>query len=223
MEVMLKLATSLDARIALANGESRWITGPQSRAEVHRLRAWADIIVTGRGTIEADDPKLTVRDVDGFKGRQPDIAILDSTGALSPRARVLEPERRVIVCTRSPGERMDENLAALKARGVEIETLAPDGEQGGKIAFGAVMENLKQRGYERVMIEAGGTIASSALASAWVTRLEWFRAPIVLGGDAGAVFAPLGLERLDRAPRFVRTGLRECGADIHETYERETR
>lgn len=215
--VVLKLATSLDGRIALANGQSRWITGSESRHEVHRLRSQADIVLTGAGTIRADDPQMTVRDLSGFVGAQPACAVLDSRLSTAHDARLFEAARAVVIYTLAgarPGAR-----SRLAEAGADIAEL---GAKEGMPDLSAALDDLAARGYGSILIEAGAAIAASALASGRVTRIEWFRAPIVLGGDARPVFAGLGLETLDRAPRFVRTAVRACGSDLHETYERET-
>jgi diaminohydroxyphosphoribosylaminopyrimidine deaminase / 5-amino-6-(5-phosphoribosylamino)uracil reductase len=181
--VTLKLATSLDGKIALSNGASQWITGPQSRAVVHRMRAAHDAILTGIGTILADDPKLTARPEGGCE-RQPDIIIMDSSG-------------------RTPG-----NAAVFKG-GDRSVTLVPHRDLSRAMA-----------GHGRVMIEAGAQIAASAIRAGLVDQIEWFRAPIVLGGDGLPVLAALGLETLGEAPIFRRTGVIERGADLQESYER---
>lgn len=181
--VTLKLATSLDGRIALANGASQWITGPESRAEVHRMRAAHAAILTGIGTILADNPRLTARPEGGCE-RQPDVIVMDSRG-------------------RTPGD------AAVFAEPARSVTLVPHRDLARAIA-----------GYDTVMIEAGAKIAAAAIAAGLVDRIEWFRAPVVLGGDGLAVIAALGLETLDAAPIFTRTGIRERGADLQESYER---
>ncbi|WP_339333404.1 RibD family protein [uncultured Maricaulis sp.] len=181
--VTLKLATSLDGKIALANGASQWITGPESRAVVHRMRAAHDAILTGIGTILADDPNLTARPEGGCE-RQPDIIIMDSRG-------------------RTPGK------AAVFKGGDRSVTLVPHRDLSRAIA-----------GHERVMIEAGAQIAASAIRAGLVDQIEWFRAPIVLGGDGLPVLAALGLETLGEAPIFRRIGVIERGADLQESYER---
>lgn len=181
--VTLKLATSLDGKIALANGASQWITGPESRAVVHRMRAVHDAILTGIGTILADDPQLTARPEGGCE-RQPDIIIMDSQGRTPATARVFKGGDRSV-------------------------TLVPYRDLARAMA-----------GRERVMIEAGAAIAASAVRDGLVDCIEWFRAPIVLGGDGLPVLAALGLETLDAAPIFRRTSVVERGVDLQETYER---
>lgn len=181
--VTLKLATSLDGRIALANGVSQWITGPESRAEVHKMRAAHQAILTGIGTVLADDPKMTARP-EGGCDRQPDIIIMDSQDRTPSGAAVFAETARTV-------------------------TLVPHRDLARAMAE-----------YESVMIEAGAQIAASALAADLVDRIEWFRAPKLLGGDGLPVIAALGLETLDAAPMFRRTGVRERGADLQESYER---
>ena len=181
--VTLKLATSLDGRIALGNGASKWITGPESRAVVHRMRAAHDAILTGIGTILADNPQLTARPEGGCE-RQPDILIMDSTG-------------------RTPAD------AAVFKGGDRSVTLIPHRDLARAMA-----------GHQRVMIEAGAQIAAAAIKSGLVDRIEWFRAPVLLGGDGLPVLAALGLETLADAPMFTRSGVVERGADLQESYER---
>ncbi|SDL95836.1 RibD family protein [Maricaulis salignorans] len=182
--VTLKLATSLDGRIALANGTSQWITGPESRAEVHRMRAAHAAILTGIGTILADDPRLTARPEGVARPIQPDILIMDTAG-------------------RTPA------TAAVHAETSRWVRLFRDRDLGAAMA-----------GYASVMIEAGSAIAAAALQTGLVDRIEWFRAPVVLGGDGLAAIAALGLERLGAAPTFQRVSLVERGLDLHESYER---
>jgi len=181
--VTLKLATSLDGRIALANGASQWITGPESRAEVHRMRAAHEAILTGIGTVLADNPRLTARP-EGGCDRQPDVVIMDSRD-------------------RTPSD------AAVFAETGRSVTLVPHGDLARAVAQ-----------YNTVMIEAGAQIAAAAIAADLVDRIEWFRAPVLLGGDGLPVVAALGLETLEAAPIFKRTGIRERGADLQESYER---
>lgn len=182
--VTLKLATSLDGRIALASGASKWITGAQSRAEVHRMRARHAAILTGIGTILADDPQLTARPDGAASVHQPDILIMDSQARTPLDAAVYENGSRRVRIFR------DRDLGAALA------------------------------GYASVMIEAGSAIAAAALKAGLVDRIEWFRAPVMLGADGLAVIAALGLERLELAPTFERVALSERGRDLHESYER---
>ncbi|PWE17986.1 riboflavin biosynthesis protein RibD [Marinicauda salina] len=214
--VTLKLATSADGRIALANGASRWITGPEARAAVHEMRANHDVILTGAGTIIADDPQLTARPDGAQAARQPARAILDTRLRTPANARLFEEGGAVIAYH---AEADDSRAEALAAAGAEIVRLAQDAD--GRPAFAAALDDLARRGLTRVMVEAGAGVATSALRSGRVDRIDWFRAPVVLGGDARPVVAALGLETLADAPRFRRVDVRACGADLHEVYERD--
>ena len=181
--VTLKLATSLDGKIALANGASRWITGPESREEVHRLRASHEAILTGIGTILADDPQMTARP-EGGSETQPDVIVMDSKSRIPRDAKIFVEESRQVFARR------DGNLT----------------------------EGIRK--YSTVLIEAGSQIVASAIKADLVDRIEWFRAPIVLGGDGLSVMSELDLEALDEAPKFKRVAMTERGDDIQESYER---
>lgn len=181
--VTLKLATSLDGKIALASGKSKWITGEQSRSIVHQMRAAHEAILTGVGTIIADDPLFSAR-TDPKPACQPDLIVLDRSARMPMGAKVFSvPERQVV-------------LRATQ----KIETALD--------------------GYDSIMIEAGREIAAAAIRADIVDRIEWFRAPILIGQDGFDVIAGLGLETLDKAPIFQRTGIVERGPDIQESYER---
>ena len=213
--VTLKLATSLDGKIALANGQSKWITGPDSRAEVHRLRAAHAAILTGVGTILADDPELTAR-TDPAPSVQPDLIVMDSTLRCPLDARIVETtdRRRVtLVSADTPGAPLDgDRVRAFVDKQVQMRRVAA---VDGRPDLSAAMDE-----FASVMIEAGAQIAASALRAGLVDRIEWFRAPVILGGDGLSVLAGLGLESLDRAPMFTRTAVTERGADIQESYQR---
>jgi diaminohydroxyphosphoribosylaminopyrimidine deaminase/5-amino-6-(5-phosphoribosylamino)uracil reductase len=214
--VTLKLATSLDGRIALANGVSQWITGPESRESVHRLRAAHDVILTGVGTVLADDPYFTVRLPD-YEGRQPGRVIMDTRLRTPADANILDNSAPTIVfCgTDVPAH----SRAAIEARGAIVESISR--YDGPSVSIQSVVERVRALDGDRILIEAGGKIAASAIKHGLVDIIEWFRAPIVLGGDGLPVFAALGLERLDEAPTFKRVSVLECGADLHERYERK--
>ena len=209
MRVTLKLATSLDGRIALANGQSKWITGPEARAEVHRLRAAHDAILTGIGTVLADDPQMTARPDGAPAASQPQRIVLDSQLRLPAYAEILTGAPVWVFHT--GGARSDlEN----------VELFETEADDGGRVSFAAVMQTLSDKGIGSVMIEAGGEIAGAALRSDCVTHIEWFRAPRLIGAEGRACIAGLGLEELDLAPTFNRIAVRACGADLWETYQK---
>jgi len=209
MRVTLKLATSLDGRIALANGQSKWITGSEARAEVHRMRAEHDAILTGIGAVLADDPQMTARPDGVLADRQPQRVVLDSQLRLPAYAEILSGEPVWVFHT--GGARSDlEN----------VELFETEADDGGRVSFAAVMQTLSDRGIQSVMIEAGGEIAGAAIRSGCVTQIDWFRAPRLIGAEGRACIAGLGLEELDLAPTFNRIAVRACGADLWETYQK---
>ena len=209
MRVTLKLATSLDGRIALANGQSKWITGPEARAEVHRLRASHDAILTGIGTVLADDPQMTARPEGVLAATQPQRVVLDSQLRLPAHAEILTGEPVWVFHT--GGARSDL---------VNVELFETEADNGGRVSFASVIHKLADKGINSVMIEAGGEVAGAAIRSGCVTDIEWFRAPKLLGADGRACIAGLGLEELDLAPTFNRIAVRACGADLWETYQK---
>ena len=214
--VTLKLATSLDGRIALANGASQWITGPDSRAEVHKLRAAHDAVITGIGSLLADDPLMSAR-IEGEKPDQPRRVVLDTHLKISPDAHILNDTEGgpvTVYCGGSVPVHLRDRIAA------KAEVVARNRYDGPSISLKSVLEHLAGEGVETVMIEAGGKLAGAAMRSGLVDRIEWFRAPMLLGGDARSTIDSLGLERLDEAPIFTRISVTECGDDLWESYER---
>jgi diaminohydroxyphosphoribosylaminopyrimidine deaminase/5-amino-6-(5-phosphoribosylamino)uracil reductase len=209
LRVTLKLATSLDGRIALANGQSQWITGPEARGQVHRLRADHNAILTGIGTVLADDPQLSARPNGAVSGDQPQRVVLDSRLRMPADAAMLTgaPVWVFHACDASYG------LSNAKL----IQTKA---DESGRVCLKAVLDTLRSKGVKSVMIEAGAEIAGSAIRSRLVTHIEWFRAPMLIGAEGIACIAGLGLEELALAPTFQRTSVRACGADLWETYQR---
>lgn len=209
LQVTLKLATSLDGRIALSNGKSQWITGPESRDIVHTLRSEHDLILTGIGTVLADDPKLTARPGGVAADIQPDLAVLDTHGRLNANAALFSAQRKVWHVT-------DPENSSCKT----AESLSSVALEGGRPDFESVLKLLAEYGYRRMFIEAGAEIAASAIRSGLVTNIEWFRARTILGGDARPVIADLGLSDLPAGPSFELVSFNELGTDVWERYER---
>ena len=211
--VTLKLATSLDGRIATAKGESQWITGPKAREAAHRLRAGHDAVMIGIETALADDPLLTVR-IEGYGGPQPARVVLDSRQRLSIRSRLVAGARAVplyVATTQAPD-------AALGEAGVRV--LPIQANASGRPAPHAVLEALAGHGLRRIFIEGGGQVAASFLGSGLVDAMEWFRASILLGGAGRPAVGPLVMASLGDAPRFRRTEVIGLGEDLWERYER---
>ena len=213
MSVTLKLATSLDGRIATASGESRWITGAPAREQVHRLRAEHDAVVVGIETALADDPDLTVR-LEGFTGAQPARVVLDSRQRLPLNSRLAtttDRARTYVVTTSEPSP-------ALKS--VSIDLLKVDSDASGRPEAGSVVRALAGERLQRLFVEGGGQVAASFLIAGLVDRIEWFRAPILLGGAGRPCVGALAISALADAPRFRRVAVETLGEDLWERYER---
>lgn len=214
----LKMAGSLDGRIATASGESRWITGAAARQDGHRLRAIHDAILIGAATAAADDPDLTCR-LPGLAAYSPVRVVLDSQARLSPASKLATSARGTpvwLVCTPgAPAERR-ERLAAL---GVEILEVA--GRPDGRIDVSAAAQVLGGRGLTRVLIEGGGQVAASFLKAGLVDRISSYRAGVILGGDSRSAVGGLEFARLGSAPRFRLVSARQLQGDTLETWQRE--
>ena len=206
--VTLKLATTLDGRIAAASGDARWITGPAARRLAHALRDVSDAVLVGAGTVRADDPRLTCR----LPGGHHPVRIVLAGGALRlpARARVLErggPPTWVVAPRGAPAGR----AAALRRRGVEV--LLVPGRQG-RVPFASLVRLLGARGLTSLLIEGGGTVAAEALRARVVDRLVLFVAPALLGGDAVAAVGPLALRRVRDAVRVAGLAVARVGPDL---------
>jgi len=177
--VRLKTAASLDGMTALHNGMSQWITGPQARADGHAWRARACAILTGIGTVKADDPQLTVRAVD--TPRQPRRVVVDSRLEIDPAARVLEGGGTWIVAA----VRDAEKEARLSAAGAEVIYL-PNGQ--GKVDLPALMRELGRRQINELHVEAGGKLGGSLIRAGCVDELLVYLAPALIG-EAQGMFA----------------------------------
>jgi diaminohydroxyphosphoribosylaminopyrimidine deaminase/5-amino-6-(5-phosphoribosylamino)uracil reductase len=213
MVVTLKLATSLDGRIATATGESRWITGPEAREAVHRLRGEHDAVLVGAETALADDPELTVRLPD-YAGPQPARVVLDSRQRLADACKLVATARTIptyVVSTTPPEPR-------LVRAGVRVLQVHAVGEDRPDLAD--VLAVLAAEGLNRIFVEGGGQVAASFLRCGLVDRLEWFRAPIVIGGEGRPGIGSLALAALSDAPSLRRLDVRPVGPDLWERYER---
>lgn len=199
----LKLAASLDGRTAMASGESQWITGAAARADVHRLRASAGAVMTGVGTVLADDPQLTVRGVDG-ELRQPDRVVLDSQARVPPAARIWAPGARRLWVTAQPPARIPD--------GVEWLQVPRDGD--GALALPAVLALLAQRQVNELLVECGPRLAGACLAAGLVDEVIAYLAPSLLG-HAARPFALLpGLDALAQRIELRFTESRMVGDDL---------
>ena len=208
--VTLKLATSLDGRIATASGESRWITGEAARERAHVLRAEHDGVMVGTGTVLADDPQLTCR-LPGLAGRSPVRIVLDRRLRLSPAARVFAAAGGAPSWLLTQAGADAARRQALAAAGVTVIEVAAT-QMGLDLA--AALAALGDRGLTRLLVEGGGRLAAALLRARLVDRLAWFHASLLLGSDALPAVAALGLDRLAEVPRFERSAVESLGEDV---------
>ncbi len=214
--VTLKLATSLDGRIATASGESQWITGEAARAEVHRLRASHDAVMIGAQTARADNPSLLAR-TDPPPTRQPARVVVTTRLELLPEGKLFEGLSQSPLILFSVERASPARHAILEAVGAQIEQV-PAGPNGLDIV--AMLARLAALNIGSVLAEGGGKLAGSLIEAGGVDRLEWFRAPMLLGAEGRPAVAALALQTLAQAPKWRRVAVRELGPDLWESYER---
>jgi diaminohydroxyphosphoribosylaminopyrimidine deaminase / 5-amino-6-(5-phosphoribosylamino)uracil reductase len=202
--VTLKLAMSLDGRIATSRGESKWITGESSRRRVHRMRFESDAILVGVGTVLADDPQLNVR---GRHTKSILKVILDSQLRSPENARLLEDGPALFFHSRAAGRKEREQLESRGATLVEVPA-DPCG-----LSWSAVLSELGQRKIQSLLVEGGGKVAASALSAGVVDRVAFFYGPLILGGDGKPAIAEAGIDDLSCAPRLESVRLRRFGSD----------
>ena len=203
--VTLKLATSLDGKIAMASGESQWITGEAARLQGHRLRATHDAILVGVETVIADNPRLTAR-IAGENPNQPLRVVLDSR-LRTPSAAHLAHEALII--TSSEG-----------AFGGSSRVKRVDPDASGRPAIEAVLKALGEEGVASILVEGGGKVAASFIQGGFVDAIEWFRSSLILGQDGRSAIAALDFMKLSDAPRFRRLAVEPLGDDLWERYEK---
>ncbi|MBM3587927.1 MAG: bifunctional diaminohydroxyphosphoribosylaminopyrimidine deaminase/5-amino-6-(5-phosphoribosylamino)uracil reductase RibD [Alphaproteobacteria bacterium] len=214
--VTLKLASTLDGRIATATGESRWITGKAARREVHALRARHDAILVGSGTVLADDPDLTCR-IPGME-RVPMLRVVaDARLRTPPAARLVQGAQvaPVLIIT-APGH-APAAQAPFMAAGADIVTVPA--HAGGGLDLPSLLRALGRRGVTRVLAEGGAGLAAALLRQGLVDRLVWFHAPAVMGGDGHPALQGLRLAALSAMPRFRRMAQRVLGDDMLSEFE----
>ena len=208
--VTLKLASTLDGRIATRGGESRWITGEPARRMAHALRGRHDAVLAGVGTVLTDDPDLTCR-IPGLKPVPMVRVVADSHLRTRPTARLVATAREspTWIITRDGCD--PHRRRVLADAGVTVIEVAAD-EPGVDLAqaFGA----LAQRGVTRVLVEGGAQLAAALLRADLVDRIAWFHAPTVMGGDGWPAAQAFGIKALAAMPRFVREAATPVGSDM---------
>jgi diaminohydroxyphosphoribosylaminopyrimidine deaminase/5-amino-6-(5-phosphoribosylamino)uracil reductase len=209
--LILKLAASLDGRIATARGESRWITGEAARAQVHRLRARSDAVAVGSHTARRDDPELSAR-VGRRVVHRPVRVVFDAGLTLSPRsrlARASDAERTWVLAGRSaPAGRR----RALEAAGVRVLEVP---RRGAHLDLGRALARLGREGLTSLLVEGGGGLGAALLRADLVDELHWFAAPAWLGAEGAPALGPLGLRRLADRIRLAEPRVSRLGDDLY--------
>jgi diaminohydroxyphosphoribosylaminopyrimidine deaminase/5-amino-6-(5-phosphoribosylamino)uracil reductase len=196
--VRMKIAATLDGRTALANGDSQWITGPEARRDGHRWRARACAILTGIGTVKADDPRLTVREID--TPRQPLRVIVDSRLEISEKARVL-----------SGGALIFSAVEPRRIPDVEIRMIS---NAQGKVDLPAMLEDLARRGVNELHVEAGFRLNGSLVREGCVDEFLIYLNPSLLGDEAQGMVALPGFSSVNERLRLNIQSLERIGDDI---------
>ncbi|MEJ0017394.1 MAG: bifunctional diaminohydroxyphosphoribosylaminopyrimidine deaminase/5-amino-6-(5-phosphoribosylamino)uracil reductase RibD [Acetobacteraceae bacterium] len=214
--VTLKLASTLDGRIATRTGESRWITGAAARRAAHALRGRHDGVMVGVGTVLADNPELTCR-LPGFRSTQVVRVVADShlrtplTATLAATAGKVPTWMLIRAGTDRERRRAFADLGATLIEVAGAET---------GVDPAAALRALGQAGLTRLLVEGGAELAASLLRADLVDRIAWFHAPAVMGGDAWPAVQAFGVEHLAAMPRFARVGATVLGDDMLSEYRR---
>jgi len=209
--ISLKLAVSLDGRIATRTGASKWVTGPEARAKVHELRAANDAVMVGVGTVLADDPVLTVREVDGT---DPIRVAIDSKLRIPPTAALITSATDTATWVLTTSDAPESVESTLVAQGVDVVRVPRSSE--GRVDVTAALRALSQRGIVRLLIEGGAELAGSVLNAGLADELHVFIGPMLLGprGRPGAVDWA-GPTSPAQAPKIVEPRWELCGRDAY--------
>ena len=214
--VTLKLATSLDGRIATATGESQWITGPASRRVVHALRARHDAVMIGGGTARADDPTLNVRDL-GVQ-HQPVRVVMSRRLDLPRDGRLAASARAQPVWLCHGGDPSPDDIRFWQEAGAEL--LSCKAAVNGQVDPKGALEALGEKGLNSVFCEGGGALAASLLSADLVDRLVTFSAGLALGAEGRPAVGAMGVAALDEARRFRLTDVTRIGEDVMQIWSR---
>jgi diaminohydroxyphosphoribosylaminopyrimidine deaminase/5-amino-6-(5-phosphoribosylamino)uracil reductase len=208
--VTLKMAASLDGKVAARDGSSRWITGEEAREDVHRLRAASDAIVIGAGTALADYPALTVR-FPGYRGRPPLRVLADGAGRVPPGGALFDGSAPTLVATTEQGA----DAARKQWEGAGAEVLSLNGSGGDRLSLEVLMEALGKRDVQTVLIEGGPTLAWSAVHEGVVDRLIVYLAPKLIGGGATpGILGGMGIGSISEAIALTIRRVSMVGDDV---------
>lgn len=213
--ITAKWAMTLDGKTASRSGDSRWVSGPDSRLLVHQERDASDAIVVGSGTALADDPALTVRLDPGDGGRPvrtapPWRVVLDTNARTSPDSRLLrEADGRALIFVGK--DVAEDRTARLRAAGADV-VVTPI--TAGHVDLDAVLDELARRGVVRLLLEGGGALAGAFFDRGYVDRVLAFIAPKLIGGDAPTALRGAGRDRMADAVRLEGVTYRTVGGDV---------
>ncbi|MCP5058831.1 MAG: bifunctional diaminohydroxyphosphoribosylaminopyrimidine deaminase/5-amino-6-(5-phosphoribosylamino)uracil reductase RibD [bacterium] len=209
--VALKLAATLDGRIATGSGESRWITGGAARAHVHQLRDNVDAVMVGSGTALRDDPELTVRR-DERRVRCPIRVLVDSELKVPVTRSLFRDEDANLTWVLAGRSAPAKRRAARETAGARV---LPVPGRRGALDLPLALEVLARNGLGSVLVEGGGGLAAALLRKGLVDELHWFASPSLLGGDAREAIASLGIAKLASRPSLAVRSIRRLGEDVY--------
>jgi diaminohydroxyphosphoribosylaminopyrimidine deaminase/5-amino-6-(5-phosphoribosylamino)uracil reductase len=215
--ITLKLASTLDGRIATRTGESQWITGKAARRAAHALRGRHDAVMVGVGTVLADDPELTCR-LPGYRPLPAVRVVADSHLRTPLTATLIATAQKAPtwVLIREGSDR--DRRRAFSDTGVRL--IEVQGAETG-LDISAALNALGETGLTSVLVEGGAQLAASLLRADLVDRISWFHAPAVMGGDAWPAVQAFGIEQLAAMPRFARVGETSLGDDVLSEFVRK--
>jgi diaminohydroxyphosphoribosylaminopyrimidine deaminase/5-amino-6-(5-phosphoribosylamino)uracil reductase len=214
---LLKTAVSIDGRTAAADGTSQWITGPEARADAHRLRAESGAVIVGAGTALADNPALTYRNLEfeeGLTPPQPLRVLIDAAGRVPATGPLFDATLAPTLVITTPAAD-PEAKRAWKEGGAEVEEVSG----GGSVDLNAALELLGRRGILQAMVEGGATLHGALLRAGLVDRLVVYMGGAVLGAGGLPAFAGPGPATLDEASRWRLAALRQVGGDARLDWE----
>lgn len=215
--VTLKVASTMDGRIATHGGESKWITGSQAREMAHLLRAENDAVMIGSGTALADDPELTCR-LPGLEDRSPIRVVVDGRMRLPLTSRLVASANEIPTWLLTLDEGDAARIEAYRESGVDVVEV-PEGPDH-TVDLGAALMLLAESGVTRVLAEGGAHLTAGLLRAGLVDRVVWFRSPRLIGGDGLAATAAFGVDHLSQTPHFERVEARIMGDDTMEIYRK---
>ena len=213
----LKFAASLDGRIATGTGESRWITGPRARSEVHLMRAQADAVLVGAGTVRSDDPKLDVRGL-GLAHASPVRVVVSGALSLPRDGHLAETASTTPLWLCHDAEAEESRRAAWRELGAELIEIPY--QTDGQLDLSAMMQRLGDRGLTRVLCEGGGRLAAALVEDNLVDEVVAYTAGLVLGAEAIPAIGSLDVAALQLAPRFRLTDVAPIGPDMRSRWRR---